>query len=668
MRSGVIAWLCARNADCAQADGAPCGGPPVERRLWRRKYGGEAGLSSESAEDRLRRSPTASSLPAFDVLGDLGLFAAANSPKPLQDLVVIVHGTFANPTFGSSSGGRPTYWWDSYGSFGKALDAALERQGSTARCGSPDAWGFASWRENRPYWHGWSGANSEVERRRGAFELAEYLRGLQEEDTIGTIHVVAHSHGGNVVRRALRYMKKPTDKLGKVICLGTPFLEFNDRAAWRRWLARVHWPMLIVLAGLGATLVHFEQWLTQTNDQVALYVVVGLVFATAISIWRYARSAEGNANVMPMTLLRFANDEAIQLLRSCAELTAAPHVFLRDMLGGTVPPRDRFLPDRPPPSSSGWFDRMRNAIAATGRFFGNCALAVSDFWNRRVAHAAEGTTTRAFRVPVVGGMLGTTSTLLLILLFRPYRPRLLPFLTSRMPRLRALFFHSADESFQRRRDEALASPPPVRRFLVGSVALASGAERAQSKNWLDTAKSAFRTTIFHPESLQEVVSVFPVLVYWFVLFPIDVVLGLPAWLGAALTRLAILVGLRSAAASAPGMDMLGAAFDPRRTSTAPAGVTEVTVPEHIEKSVENRLAAANRIDFAGLRASIDPARRATLLKAIETTFTEVGLLHAQYYQDANVIDYIAALIAGGGEPRWPDILPEGEAADRSTRA
>jgi hypothetical protein len=111
--------------------------------------------------------------------------------------------------------------------------------------------------------------------------------------------------------------------------------------------------------------------------------------------------------------------------------------------------------------------------------------------------------------------------------------------------------------------------------------------------------------------------------------------------------------------------MLGSAFDLSRAGEAPAGVRVVTIPATIEQSIERRLAACSLIDLTGLRASLDPARRATLMKAVETAFTDLGLLHAQYYQDERVIDYVAGLIAGNAAPEWTDLSPSVRAPEQA---
>jgi hypothetical protein len=284
---------------------------------------------------------------------------------------------------------------------------------------------------------------------------------LQADDTIRTIHIVAHSHGGNVVRRALRYVNHPTRKLGRVICLGTPFLHFADGAAWRRWVSRVHWPMLLVLTVIAGGVYLGAEWFMQPNNEVTLYVVAGIGVAALISLWRYARSSEASSQDAPAIALQFAHDEAIQLLRSCAALTAEPHVFLRNLLGGTVQPRKRTTRERRPTRYDGWYERISGATASVWRFARNGAAWLSDIWNRPVCRGAECLTSAAYRLPIVGSLVGSACLLLLIMVFRPYRPAVRPYLTSRLPRLRALFFHAMDEDFRRQIEETTQGQGPA---------------------------------------------------------------------------------------------------------------------------------------------------------------------------------------------------------------
>ena len=160
-----------------------------------------------------------------------------------------------------------------------------------------------------------------------------------------------------------------------------------------------------------------------------------------------------------------------------------------------------------------------------------------------------------------------------------------------------MFFHSMDEDLGRLRKELEERPEPLGVSVKGSI--------------LDV------------DSWKKLAAAAPALLY-VGLYPVDKILGLPSWLGAVMARQAILSGVRAGAASATGMDMLGAAFEEARTCEPPDGVTVEQVPSEIETEIETDLANQGAIDLATLRESIDPKRRATLLSAIDSAFRDVG--------------------------------------------
>jgi hypothetical protein len=133
-----------------------------------------------------------------------------------KETVVVVHGTFAAPKIDD-----PPQWWqqDSESDpnhFTARLDAALAERGSPARC-------WAHYRENAPIFH-WSGDNDWVERAKASSAFREYLFDLQKKGWL--CHVIAHSHGGNVVLDGLSNMPGQTCvSHGKIVTLGTPFLD-----------------------------------------------------------------------------------------------------------------------------------------------------------------------------------------------------------------------------------------------------------------------------------------------------------------------------------------------------------------------------------------------------------------------------------------------------------
>jgi hypothetical protein len=131
-----------------------------------------------------------------------------------MDAIVVVHGTFA----------KDATWWRPDGEFCVALDKLLTKQGINARC-----WAAS----NKIGYFSWNGGNSENERRQGGQALADYLETLANLDEIGSIHIVAHSHGGNVVYRALFELSRTADKfapysVGEVVFLGVPWMRFDE--------------------------------------------------------------------------------------------------------------------------------------------------------------------------------------------------------------------------------------------------------------------------------------------------------------------------------------------------------------------------------------------------------------------------------------------------------
>jgi hypothetical protein len=86
---------------------------------------------------------------------------------------------------------------------------------------------------------GWSGLNSEASRSHAAELLSKEIASLSRKPTIEKIHVVAHSHGGNVLLKSLLLCRREIDerKLGTIVFLGTPFFKYRslnpDGAFWR---------------------------------------------------------------------------------------------------------------------------------------------------------------------------------------------------------------------------------------------------------------------------------------------------------------------------------------------------------------------------------------------------------------------------------------------------
>jgi hypothetical protein len=145
---------------------------------------------------------------------DARYFASPHAPPP-GETVILVHGTWAN----SASASPP--WWDPSSEFVKNLDAALAARGSIARCWAPQPFEI-----ERPKVFAWSGENSQSKRQAASVALAELLSWWEGTENF-RYHIVAHSHGGNVVLGALDELARDPRRLGAVVFLGTPVLRFS---------------------------------------------------------------------------------------------------------------------------------------------------------------------------------------------------------------------------------------------------------------------------------------------------------------------------------------------------------------------------------------------------------------------------------------------------------
>src|SRR5882724_874914 len=101
--------------------------------------------------------------------------------------VLLIHGTWAN--LASSS----LHWWQPGSEFCFKLDEALKSKGSRASCWATTSFTLG----DKPPVFAWTGANRESERRMGSEALADLIPWLEGQNR--PYHIVAHSHGGNVV-------------------------------------------------------------------------------------------------------------------------------------------------------------------------------------------------------------------------------------------------------------------------------------------------------------------------------------------------------------------------------------------------------------------------------------------------------------------------------------
>lgn len=137
-----------------------------------------------------------------------------------RERVILVHGT------GASQPGPPgdEKWWEENSVFATELGKLLNEQiGDKSDSREIRRFEIKSF--------GWSGANSESDRRKSGQILARELAELEVNGV--PYHLIGHSHGGSVIWHALKTLTHKTrpSMLGSWTTVGTPFLTFGDRGA-----------------------------------------------------------------------------------------------------------------------------------------------------------------------------------------------------------------------------------------------------------------------------------------------------------------------------------------------------------------------------------------------------------------------------------------------------
>ena len=193
--------------------------------------------------------------------------------------------------------------------------------------------------------HLWSGANSAWDRERGANRLADRIRGLYRH--YDTIHVVGHSHGGNVANDAAVLLKwglrrnAAREKFDSLTTVGTPF--FNVKTGWLQKLAGIlfliiAWGSVVVFPLIAAYLIYDlasgENSLEVAAGQEVFVVLAYLLIVGPCTLFMLHLSRQGIRRILrPRTGGRTRtsvfsiwhdNDEAISFLQRVEELNLEP--------------------------------------------------------------------------------------------------------------------------------------------------------------------------------------------------------------------------------------------------------------------------------------------------------------------------------------------------------
>ena len=188
--------------------------------------------------------------------------------------------------------------------------------------------------------HLWSGANSAWDRERSANKLASRIRGLYAR--YDSIHVIGHSHGGNVANDAAVLLKwglrasAKREKFDSLTTVGTPF--FNVRTGWMQKLAGIlflviAWGSVIIFPLLAAlflfdiaTGARFSQGTVEESYAALIYLaIVGpcVLFMLTMSrqgVRRILRPREGAKTRTSILSIWHEHDEAIAFLQRVEEL------------------------------------------------------------------------------------------------------------------------------------------------------------------------------------------------------------------------------------------------------------------------------------------------------------------------------------------------------------
>lgn len=264
--------------------------------------------------------------------------------------ILLVHGTYANNRDRGSDD-----WWRVGSHFCQDLDQQLKSRGEPARCWahldlsarSPtanEAWG------RMPF--AWTGENSERSRRIAGRALAAQLSALESDAAISHYHLLAHSHGGNVILNAIDELPRRPEKLRKVIFMGTPVLYFRHWESFdKRWVSIPVYAAIIWGCAWAYRFWPGYEWIALIVAAIVFFTMTGELIRMRTRITRrspqYYGSGQPSAFVFERpipTLEQHARargeptptvqvlDEAIAALLSAQQIVRHPGRFLEQFL------------------------------------------------------------------------------------------------------------------------------------------------------------------------------------------------------------------------------------------------------------------------------------------------------------------------------------------------
>jgi hypothetical protein len=262
----------------------------------------------------------------------------------------------------------------------------------------------------------WSGRNGIKARARASVALAEHIARVAAKHPDAHHYVIAHSHGGNVLAKALS-TSKLADKVHGTVCLSTPFLAISQRQFG---------PFLrtnLVVAGLVWSyvlggLVTYESQASQGTAEFLLFLRVLILNAFLLSLnsdvqrWTSAFVNRRRADVEhpagaapPMLLVRPPSDEASGLLTTIQFLSWISTNLAR-LVNDWTGRLQSWLAPKP--------DAAERSVVAVGMhvWLSGAALLALSLWLTSVFMSSTATpTTRRIALAIVSILAGPTLVL-----------------------------------------------------------------------------------------------------------------------------------------------------------------------------------------------------------------------------------------------------------------
>jgi hypothetical protein len=274
---------------------------------------------------------------AFGVtLAKIGVVTVTTAGMQMEELaretVIIVHGTWASPQPDKTQWYQRSDGVSATDGFVSKLDAALQERGSPARC-------WAHCTKDDPIFQ-WSGENSWIARTSAARALADYADKLRGEGW--RCHIVAHSHGGNVVVEALPQIvaaPSPNKSHGVIVTLGSPFMDTMSPVLKRAAIARriidlASWIGIAVIVATWAGLAYISEGTARYEFifYALLYIALAAMFFVNSRRIRLSDHHGTAQDQPPFLAIGSLMDEAWQILHH-TETMSNPLAVKSNLLG-----------------------------------------------------------------------------------------------------------------------------------------------------------------------------------------------------------------------------------------------------------------------------------------------------------------------------------------------